>query len=136
MSATTFFPGTVSPWAADANPARVVLRPRRSDVASTPPRALRLTRRGRVVVTAGFLAVIGMLAIAFGGTAIGTFDSGTPTPVRVVEVHPGDTLYGLAGTVSKPGHINDMIAEIEQLNSLTTPVLQIGQKIAIPVVAK
>jgi len=120
---------TISPWAADTRPTRVVVRPARKQRASraastsTPSGRVRLTRRGRAVVT-------------FGGLATGTFDRGTPTPVRIVEVHPGDTLYGLAGTVAKPGQVSDMVEQIEQLNALTTPVLQVGQKIAIPLAGK
>jgi len=127
---------TISPWNADARPARVIVRPARTRGAATTTGSVRLTRRGRAVVIAFFLVGLAVLMTTFGGFATGTFDRGATTPVRVVEVKPGDTLYGLAGSVSKPGHINDMIAEIEQLNSLTTPVLQVGQKIAIPVAAK
>jgi len=137
---------TISPWSADTRPARVVVRPRHADrkvraeqveaVRTAPAGRVRLTRRGRGVVIAFFFAGIAVLMTAFGGLASGTFDHGSPTPVRIVEVQAGDTLYGLAGTVAKPGHVNDMIAEIEQLNSLTTPVLQVGQKIAIPLASK
>lgn len=118
---------TISPWAADARPARVIVRPRRQ----TPTR-VRLTRRGRVLVAATFLAILGTLMIALGGLATGTFDRGTPTPVRVVEVQPGQTLYAIAGQVAAPGHVREMVAQIEQLNSLSSPVLQVGQKIAVP----
>jgi len=129
---------TISPWVADTRPARVAVRPSRgrraADTKATG--AVRLTRRGRLVVTSFFLAAIAVLMIAFGGLATGTFDRGAPTPVRIIEVHPGDTLYGLAGTVAKPGQVSEMVEQIQQLNSLSTPVLQVGQKIAIPVAAK
>ena len=125
---------TISPWSADTRPARVVVRPKRVRAArAVPSGRVRLTRRGRGAVIAFFLVGIAVLMTTFGGFANGTFDRGTPTPVRIVEVQPGDTLYDLASPVAKPGHVNDMIAEIEQLNSLSTPVLQVGQKIAIPV---
>lgn len=129
---------TISPWVADARPTRVVVRPSRGRRAGATEAtgALRLTRRGRVVVMSFFLAAIAVLMIAFGGLATGTFDRGAPAPVRIVEVHPGDTLYGIAGTVAKPGQVSDMVEQIQQLNSLSTPVLQVGQKIAIPVAAK
>jgi len=129
---------TISPWVADTRPACVVVRPSRgrraADIEANG--AVRLTRRGRLVVTSFFLAAIAVLMIAFGGLATGTFDRGGPTPVRIVEVHAGDTLYGLAGTVAKPGQVSEMVERIQQLNSLSTPVLQVGQKIAIPVAAK
>jgi LysM repeat protein len=52
--------------------------------------------------------------------------------VRVVEVQPGDTLYGIAGQVAEPGHVRDMVLHIQQLNSLSGATLQVGQKLAIP----
>lgn len=130
---------TITPWA-ETRPARVVVRPRRARAAGRPaastsgvPGRVRLTRRGRVAVVAGFLLVLGALAIAFGPTAVGTLEAGDPEPVRIVTVHPGDTLYDIAGSVAAPGHVNEMVAHIEQLNALSSPVIQPGQKIAIPV---
>jgi LysM repeat protein len=119
---------TISPWSAETRPARVIVRQRPQKKSA----AVRLTRRGRAVVITAFLAVLAVLMIGFGGVATGAFHDGTPTPVRVIEVHPGDTLYGIAGEVAKPGHIRDMVEQIEQLNSLSSPVLQVGQKIAVP----
>ncbi|MGN6301678.1 MAG: hypothetical protein ACTHN8_11380, partial [Angustibacter sp.] len=61
----------------------VVPRIRRSTV--------RLTQRGRVVLVLGFLMAAFVVMVAFGGWATATHDSGTPEPVRVVEVQEGDT---------------------------------------------
>lgn len=94
--------------------------------------ALRLTRRGRLVLLAGFLATIAVLMVVLGGLATGTRDSGTPEPTRTIEVGPGDTLYGIAGTVAAPGHVREMVAHLEQLNALSGPELQVGQRIAVP----
>lgn len=116
MSTITIFPSTYTRRAAPA--------------AASP--ALRLTRRGRLVLVATFLAVIAVAMVALGGLAIGTRDSGTPEPVRTIEVGPGDTLYAIAGTVARPGHVREMIDRIEQLNALTGPELQIGQQLAVP----
>ena len=137
---------TISPWT-QTKPARVVVRPRRSSapraVRSSAgrttdgvPTRVRLTRRGRITVLAGFLLILGALTVAFGPVATGTLHAGTPEPVRIVVVHPGDTLYDIAGTVAEPGRVNDMVAHIEQLNALSSPVIQPGQKIAIPVGSK
>jgi hypothetical protein len=94
--------------------------------------ALRLTRRGRLVLLAGFLATIALLMVVLGGLATGTRDSGTPEPTRTIEVGPGDTLYAIAGTVAAPGHVREMVAHLEQLNALSGPELQVGQRIAVP----
>jgi predicted Zn-dependent protease len=97
-----------------------------------PRPAVRLTQRGRVVFVLAFLAAAFVVMVAFGGWATATHDAGTPEPVRVVEVQPGDTLYGIAGEVAEPGHVRDMVLHIQQLNSLSGATLEVGQKLAIP----
>ena len=92
----------------------------------------RLTRRGRVVLTLVFLAVALGLMVTFGGWATATLTGGTPDPVRVVEVQPGQTLYDIAGSVAKPGHVREMVYKIEELNSLPSATIESGQKLAIP----
>lgn len=129
---------TITPWA-QTEPARVIVRPRRSSAPRAAratdgiPTRVRLTRRGRITVLTGFLLILGALTLAFGPVATGTLHAGTPEPVRIVVVHPGDTLYDIAGAIAEPGHVNDMVAHIEQLNALSSPVIQPGQKIAVPV---
>jgi predicted Zn-dependent protease len=97
------------------------------------PAPVRLTRRGRVVVLLAALAVALVAMVTLGGMAIATRDGGTPPPVHVVEVQPGDTLYAIAGQIAKPGHVRDMVQQIEDLNSLPDASLQAGQKLALPV---
>jgi LysM repeat protein len=79
-----------------------------------------------------FLAVALAAMTVLGSWAAASRDAGTPEPVRVVEVQPGDTLYGFASQVAAPGHVQDMVAHIEQLNALDGPELQVGQRLAIP----
>ncbi len=99
-----------------------------------PPGAgrLRLTRRGRLVFLVAFLAAALAVMTALGSLAAASREAGTPEPVRIVEVQPGDTLYGIAGEVAAPGHVRDMVAHIEELNALDGPELAVGQKIAVP----
>ena len=52
--------------------------------------------------------------------------------MRIVEVHPGDTLYGIAGDLAKPGHIREMVHRIQELNSLPGGQITEGQKLAVP----
>jgi Tfp pilus assembly protein FimV len=93
---------------------------------------VRLTQRGRIVFVLAFLMVAFVVMVAMGGWATATHDAGTPDPVRVVEVQEGDTLYDIAGQVAEPGHVREMVHEIQQLNSLSGAGLQVGQKLAIP----
>lgn len=94
---------------------------------------VRLTRRGRVVVLLAFLAMALVVSVSLGGWATASHDAGSQPAVRVVEVQPGDTLYGIAGELAEPGKIREMVHEIQQLNSLSGGGLQVGQKLALPV---
>jgi len=94
---------------------------------------VRLTQRGRVVFLLAFLAVALIVSMSLGGWATASREGGTPPPVRVVEVQPGDTLYGIAGDLAKPGHIREMVHQIQELNALSGGGLQVGQKLALPV---
>src|SRR5688500_12826516 len=114
---------SISP-AFDFADARATYAARRSTV--------RLTRRGRIVFLCAFLATAFAVMVAFGGWATATRECGTPGPVRVIEVEPGDTLYSIAGQVAEPGEIREMVYEIQKLNSLPGGGLQVGQKLAIP----
>lgn len=96
------------------------------------PRAVRLTRRGRGTLVLAFLAIALGLMVAFGGWATATLTGGTPDPVQVVEVQPGQSLYDIAGQVAKPGHIREMVYKIEEMNSLPSATITEGQKLAIP----
>jgi hypothetical protein len=96
------------------------------------PRAVRLTRRGRVVIVLAFLAVALAVMIPLSGWATATLTGGSPEPVRIVEVHPGDTLYGIASDLAKPGHIREMVLRIQRLNSLPGGQITEGQKLAVP----
>jgi len=93
---------------------------------------VRLTRRGRIVILFAFLAVAVIVMMSLGGWATATHDSGTPERVRIVEVQPGDTLYGIAGNLAEPGEIREMVHHIKELNSLPGASLVVGQKIAVP----
>lgn len=97
-----------------------------------PRPAVRLTRRGRITIVLAFLALAAALMTVFGGLATATREGGTPEPVRVVEVGPGDTLYGIAGDVAEPGQIREMVHHIQELNSLSGSGLTVGQRLAVP----
>ena len=114
------------------------VRPTRASAAAsrraTPraSRAVRLTRRGRTVLVLAFVALTLAVMTAFGGWATATLGGGTPEPVRVIEVAPGQTLYGIAAELAKPGEIRAMVHRIQELNSLPGGQITEGQKLAIP----
>ena len=95
--------------------------------------AVRLTRRGRIVVT---LLLVGLLFgafVIFSGQSVATGETGATVPTRTVVVGEGDTLWDIASEVAEDGDVREAVHEIEQLNSLPGPVLQVGQEIAVPI---
>ena len=104
---------------------------RRTRKPAQPP--LRLTRRGRVVVTLVMLGLLLLAATFIGGRSAATRDSGTPVHTRTVVVEQGDTMWRIASQVAHGRDIRAVIHDIEELNALTGPELVEGQKIALPV---
>jgi hypothetical protein len=94
---------------------------------------VRLTRRGRLVLLVAFLAVaFGMLS-ALGDGSAATGDQGEPVRTTVVEVHEGDTLWGIASSVAEPeDDVRDVMGVIRELNALPTSGLSEGQVLAVP----
>lgn len=101
-------------------------------VSAAVPASVRLTRRGRLVLTTAFLVVALGLMVALGGFATASLEGGTPPPVRIVEVQEGDTLYGIAGAISEPGEIREAVHAISELNDLDGGTLEPGQRLAVP----
>lgn len=93
---------------------------------------LRLTRRGRVViVVAALLALLGAL-VALGPSVIATADGAAEHP-RTVTVHPGETLWEIAGRVNPDGDVRDTIDDITELNGISDAgALEIGAELSVP----
>lgn len=94
---------------------------------------LRLTRRGRLVVTLVLTAMIVAAFVVLGGASVATRDAGTPEQVRVIEVEQGQTLWGIASEASGSGDVREMVYRIRELNSLPDSSLVEGQELAVPV---
>jgi len=93
--------------------------------------AVRLTRRGRVVVAALLVAfAVGVFVTAAGSVA--TQQPGTPEPTRIVQVGSGDTLWGIASELADGGDVRSKMEEIKQLNALESGDLQAGQRLVVP----
>ena len=118
----------MSTMAMTAGPTRV--RPART---TTTAPSLRLTRRGRLVVTLLLTALVLVAFLASGGASVATRQPGDPAPMRTIEVQRGDSLWAIAAEVAEPGEIRDMVYTIEKLNSLPDATLTEGQLLAVPV---
>jgi hypothetical protein len=98
------------------------------------PRArVRLTRRGRVVLTLLLLALVLALFTVFSGYSAATGEPGDRVPTTTVVVGEGDTLWAIASAVAEPGRTREVVHEIQKLNSLPGPELVEGQELAVPV---
>lgn len=93
---------------------------------------LRLTRRGRLVVTLLFLAMVLALFTTFGSQVVASGEAGSPVPTTTVVVGDGDTLWGIASAVAEPGETRSMVQRIVELNSLAGVTIHAGQELAVP----
>jgi LysM domain-containing protein len=95
------------------------------------PQRLRLTRRGRLLITttltaAGICATMFTGAVSLAGTQAGQ------VPVRYVTVGPGETLWSIAGEAAPGKDRRDTIHRIVDLNALRDSQLEVGQRVAVP----
>ena len=93
----------------------------------------RLTRRGRLMV---LLVLAALLFTAFSlGRAASQAASEAPVPTAQYEqtvVLPGDTLWAVARRLAPEHDPRDVVAQIRELNDLTTTQLQAGQQLLLP----
>ncbi|GAA1934184.1 LysM peptidoglycan-binding domain-containing protein [Nocardioides hwasunensis] len=99
-----------------------------------PSSTVRLTRRGRLVVFVTSLFLVLGVAMMLAGGAVGTDSAGQAAPTEVVQVTPGDTLWGIASDLATDGDVRGMMSQIERLNALESASLDAGQKLRVPVV--
>jgi len=95
--------------------------------------SVRLTRRGRLVVFLTSLFLVLAVAFVLAGGAVGTDSAGEQVPTEIVQVAPGDTLWGIASEIATDGDVRSMMNQIERLNALESAGLQAGQKLRVPV---
>lgn len=142
-SATVTARGTVRPVAIVTSVARSSDAPSSGAPSSGAPSSgalphtrLRITRRGRAVLTALVAAPVVAAALIFavnGGGAMA--DSATASQAVAfdhVTVHAGQSLWELAESVAPSADPRDVIAEIMTLNQLESASVMPGQLLAIP----
>jgi hypothetical protein len=101
--------------------------------AAPAPTRLRLTNRGRRVLTAlvAVPLVIGALALAFQGSMATASSEVASNDFHYVTIASGQSLWQLAQEVAPNVDPRDFIAEIVALNHITGEI-QVGQRIALP----
>jgi hypothetical protein len=118
----------------------IARRPRvaRVQPRTAPPRRstrLRLTRRGRAVVT---LAITLPLLIAALASSRHTADAGTTAVAQLqatgrVVVQPGESLWRLAQELAPQTDPRATVVRIRDLNHLTSDRVEAGQALVVPV---
>ncbi|MFD4420524.1 LysM peptidoglycan-binding domain-containing protein [Agromyces sp. NPDC058484] len=112
--------------------------PAATPLPTSAPTRLRLTRRGRAVVTS--LCAVPLVAwalVAVLGSGGAAADSGANLGARTFEyvtVYQGDSLWAIAESIAPSGDPRVVIDEILRLNGLDDVVVQPGQRLALPVV--
>ena len=99
---------------------------------TTQPR-LRITRRGRAVLTAVVATPLVILALVFalnGGGAVATSE-GASVPLEQVTISAGQTLYDLAAEYAPDSDPSEFVSDVLSLNDIGGS-LQAGQSIDIP----
>jgi LysM repeat protein len=102
--------------------------------ACAPQPRLRITRRGRVVLTVLVAVPLAVAAIVGGAGALKADGS---VAVRsgqytYTTVQSGESLWQLAQEVAPNADPRDVVADITNLNGLESGVIQPGQRLAIP----
>lgn len=117
-------------------PARAATGVASRAAARRPATRLRLTARGRSVLTAlaALPAVLVVIAVIWGGgAALASRDAAAPGGTfETVTVSAGDSLWSIAQEIAPNADPRDVVADISRLNGLTGSVVNAGQRLAIP----
>jgi hypothetical protein len=102
-------------------------------LATRPP--LRLTRRGRFVVTGVSALLVGLLSMGLASAAQATRHAGAPGQGRYITkvvVQPGQDLWSLVQAYAPDVDPRQAIAQVLQLNSLDSDQIWPGQVLWLP----
>lgn len=110
-------------------------RVRRQAVAEVEAPALRLTRRGRMLLTAISVIVFGSAIAVLGLRIAGVLEPGPDFSHTVsVQVAPGQTLWSIAQDTNPTQDPATVVEKIADLNKLATPADVVpGQTLQIPI---
>lgn len=101
---------------------------------SAPVVRLRLTRRGRTVLTTLAATPLVLAALSFalnGGTAIATMTEGSQASMSVT-VSAGQSLWQLAEQLAPNDDTREVVAQLLRANSLESAEVYPGQQLVIP----
>lgn len=99
-----------------------------------PRTRLRITRRGRLVLTALVAAPLALgvgFAALNGGAAVASREASS-TALEYVTVSSGQSLWDLAEEIAPSADPRDVIASVVDLNRLPSSDVAAGQQLAVP----
>jgi hypothetical protein len=104
--------------------------------AAAPAAALRLTRRGRIVLIGFLVFAVGLIWLAVAGGAAAT-GSGVPPSVfgkhmSQVVVQPGDSLWSIAAHAEPGADPRLVVQQITDINALPSAQIAAGQSLWVP----
>jgi anti-sigma factor RsiW len=104
-------------------------------IGRTRPAPLRITKRGRAVVTllAAIPLVAGALVFAVNGGMATATQTGSSATFEHVTVASGQSLWQLAAALAPSADPRDVVSDIVHLNQLDGADVQPGQRLALPV---
>jgi hypothetical protein len=105
-----------------------------TEAAVAPRTRLRITRRGRIVLTALVAAPLALgagLVALNGGAAVASKDA-SGAAFEYVTVSSGQSLWDLAEEIAPSADPRDVIASVVDLNRLPTSDVAAGQQLAVP----
>lgn len=99
-----------------------------------PRTRLRLTRRGRAVLSALVAAplVVGIFAAALGGASATATSASAGLAPTSITVEAGQSLWSIAAIVAPEANPADVVADIIALNDLAGGAVQAGQSLVLP----
>jgi hypothetical protein len=99
----------------------------------TSPAPVRLTRRGRVVITLTLMVGLVVAGFTLGRGSSQAADRHHARP-HTVTVQAGDTLWSVAARVAPHADPRAVVAEIQSLNDMSGAVVQPGEQLVVPTV--
>jgi LysM domain len=101
-------------------------------MSTTTSNALRLTRRGRVVLVLTVMTLLVLAGFTLGHGSSLAAGRERPQPQHSVVVEPGETLWAVA--VRSAPHVDPrlVVADIESLNHLRSATVEPGQQLLVP----
>jgi LysM repeat protein len=77
------------------------------------------------------MVLVAVVSVSVGLSKVALGDDGRPIDVTVV-VQPGDTLWGIAAARYPADDLRVRVDEIERLNGLHSPAIEVGETLRLP----